>query len=254
MREGQSKWTWVYTILLVGFIAAVGGAVWHWREQVSAVSSSQERVQEWIASLGPWGPLVGIGLNMAQVLLAPIPGQFVGLMNGYLYGVGLGTLYSMVGLLLGSTLAMVLARRFGRPLAERLVDAETLARWDRITNRQGPLFFFLIYLIPGLPDDIVCFLIGLSPLPIARMVVLAMIGRLPGVLVSCWFGAHTTELPLWAWIALGAGTCGIAWVFWRCGAQFETAMVGLIEKLTGRRRPGAEPEDSAAEEGYPASP
>ena len=58
--------------------------------------------------------------------------------------------------------------------------------------------FFLIYLIPGLPDDIVCFVVGLSQLDLRQMIVLAKLGRLPGVSISCRVGAHATELPPWA--------------------------------------------------------
>jgi len=181
--------------------------------------------------LGPWGPLVSIALNAAQVLLAPLPGQFVGLVNGYLYSVWLGTLYSMAGLVLGTTLAMGLARWFGRPLVERLVNPEKLSRWDRIANRQGPLFFFLVFLFPFVPDDVACFLIGLSPLAIPRMVVLATLGRLPGVFVSCWVGAYATELPWWAWAPLGGGAAALAWAFWRYQTRLESLMADLIQRL-----------------------
>jgi len=236
------KATWIYVALLVVLIAAIGWAAWRW-------FGDQERIQEWVAGFGPWGPLVSVALNVAQVLLAPIPGQFVGVMNGYLYGIWLGTLYSMIGLLLGTMLAMTLARRLGRPLVERLVNPEQLARWDRIAGRQGPPFFFLVYLFPSLPDDVVCFLIGLSPLAIPRMVVLATLGRLPGVFVSCWVGARAAELPWWAWITLGGGAVALAWVFWRYQAQLEATMVRLIQRLAGRRGSKAPPERSIAEEG-----
>ena len=223
------------TVFLVVLVAAIGGALWYWREPLWALFSDQERVQEWVAGFGPWGPLASIALNVAQVLLAPVPGQFVGLVNGYLYGVWSGTLYSMIGLLLGTTLAMVLGRWFGRPLVERLVSPEKLAHWDRIAGRQGPLFFFLVFLFPLVPDDIACFLIGLSPLVIPRMLVLTTLGRLPGVFVSCWLGAYATELPWWVWIPLGGGAAALAWVFWRYQARLEALMVCLIQRLAGRR-------------------
>jgi len=229
----KSGWTRKHTILLVVLVAAIGWAVYHWREPLWALLRDQERVREWVAGFGPWAPLVSVALNTAQVLLAPIPGQFIGVMNGYLYGIWLGTLYSMLGLLIGTMLAMGLARWFGRPLVERLVDPEQLARWDRITHRRGPPFFFLIYLFPSLPDDIVCFLIGLSSLALPRMIVLAMIGRLPGVVISCWVGAYAGELPWWAWIPLGGGAGALAWAFWRYQARLEAGLVGLIHKLAG---------------------
>jgi uncharacterized membrane protein YdjX (TVP38/TMEM64 family) len=230
-QEGGDNWATARTASIVMLVIVAAGTLWYWREPMWAFFSSPERVREWVASFGPWGPLVSIGINAAQVLLAPIPGQFVGLANGYLYGVWPGTLYSCIGLLLGTTLAMVLGRRFGRPLVERLVSPNTLARWDRIADQQGPLFFFLVFLLPLLPDDVACFLIGLSPLSIPRMLLLIMPARLPGVFVSCWLGAYATGLPWWAWIPLGGGATGLAWAFWHFQTQLENLMVRLIRRM-----------------------
>lgn len=239
--EGARR-AWIRAALLAALVLGTGGALWYWREPLWTLFGDQARVQEWVQEwvqgFGPWGPLVSMALNVAQVLLAPMPGQVVGLANGYLYGVWLGTIYSMVGLLVGRAMAMVMARWFGRPLIERLVKPERLARWDRIIGRQGPLFLFLVFLFPFLPDDLVCFLIGLSSLSIPRMLVLSGLGGLPGVFFSCWLGANAADLPLWAWIPLGGGAAGLAWAFWRHQERLETGTVRLVRGLTRGRDPG----------------
>lgn len=232
MSERSNRWRgWPRLALVVTLAIALGAVLWYWREPLRALFSDRERVQAWVRSFGPWGPLVAIALNVVQVVLAPIPGQFVGVANGYLYGVALGTLNSMVGLLLGTAIATMLGRQFGRPLVERLVSPAQLARWDGIASRQGPWFFFLVFLFPFVPDDIASFLIGLSPLAIPPMLVLITLGRLPGVLVSCWVGAHAAGLPRWTWIPLGGGAAGLAWLFWRYHGEFEKLMVRLIQRL-----------------------
>jgi uncharacterized membrane protein YdjX (TVP38/TMEM64 family) len=232
MRQAPgSRPVYVHIAILLALIVIAGGALWYWREPLWTFFSDPQRIQAWVAGFGPWGPLISTALNVVQVLLAPIPGQFVGLMNGYLYGVWLGTLYSMAGLALGTALAMTLGRWFGRPLVERLANRETLARWDGLASRQGPLFFFLVFLFPFVPDDIACFLIGLSPLSIPRMLIIAALGRTPGVFISCWMGAYATGLPLWAWIPLGGGAAGLAWAFWRYQTHLENLAVRLIQQI-----------------------
>ena len=223
-------------------IAAIFGgsvALWLWWDPALELIGDRAGLRDWVARLGPWGPLVTITLNILQVLVAPIPGQFVGVMNGYLYGVAAGTLYSMVGLVLGTAMAMVLARRYGRPVVERLLPQAQIDRWDDIAGRQGPWFFFLVFLFPFLPDDVTSFLIGLSPLSLPPMLVLVTLGRLPGVLVSSWVGARASELPWWAWISLGGGATGLAWLFWRYQTRLESLMLSMIQRLLGADpRPG----------------
>lgn len=231
----NGKRVWIQIALLIAFILAISAALWYWHEPLWEFFNNQERIQAWILGFGPWAPVISIALNAAQVLAAPIPGQIIGIANGYLYGLWMGTLYSMIGLVVGRALAMLLGRWFGRPLVERLVKPEQLAKWDGIAHRRGPLFFFLIFLLPFLPDDMVCFLVGLSPLPILRMGVLSALGGLPGVFVSCWVGANASNLPWWAWIPLIGGAAVLGWVFWRYETRLEETMVGVAERLAPRR-------------------
>ena len=109
-RTGQR----IVGLVAIALVALAVGLLWG--PDLYRLLADRQVVQAWVAGFGPWGPLASILLNIVQVLLAPVPGQTVGLVNGYLYGVGLGTLYSLIGVQLGSALAMGLARTFGRPL------------------------------------------------------------------------------------------------------------------------------------------
>ncbi len=156
---------------------------------------SEEKARSLLLGFRVWGPFALILLQVLQVFLAPIPGQILGAAGGYIFGPWLGTLYSMAGVFLGSTLAVTLTRKFGRPLVERLVDKETLARADRLAERAGLWFFFIAFLLPFFPDDALCFLAGLSPIPLPWLLAVIILGRLPGVAASAFVGAGISRLP-----------------------------------------------------------
>jgi len=214
-------------IAVVGAVLAAG--VLLWRAGVWRALRNREALEE---LLGPWGPGAIIVGEILQVLLAPIPGQVVGIAAGYLYGAFWGTVLSMLGLTLGTLIAIWLARRLGRPLLERMASQELLDRIDGYVQRRGALAFFLIFLIPFLPDDVCCFVAGLTQLRIGELVLLAIVGRAPGVIVSTLVGARAQDLT-WPQLAIiGATGVILALVFARYQRQLEQAMFGLLDRFT----------------------
>lgn len=161
-----------------------------------ALFTDPEQARRIIADAGPWGPLVFIGLQIAQVFFAPIPGQITGLAGGYLFGMWAGTLYALIGAAIGFTLIFILARKLGRPFVERFVDKKYLDKFDYITKTNGTFIFFIIFLLPAFPDDIICYLAGLTTIKIRTLVIISVIGRIPGYLVLSLTGAGVADANL----------------------------------------------------------
>jgi len=226
-------------IAVLGLLALVVATLLIWHKPLLSFFTDRAKVQGFVMRFGPWAPLAAILLYVTQVLLAPIPGQAIDTVNGYLFGTAWGTIYSLVGVIAGSSVAMALARRFGRPWAERLIRKETMERLDGYSRRRGALFFFLVFLFPFLPDDVACFLAGLSPLPLAELVVLAAIGRLPGIFVANFVGANAAALTQTQGAFFIAVLAAIALAFWRYQERVEVAMLKamawLIDKLKAVR-------------------
>jgi uncharacterized membrane protein YdjX (TVP38/TMEM64 family) len=191
-----------------------------------------EQLRDWVLSWGALAPFAIIVLQIAQVLLAPIPGQGVGAVSGYLLGTWWGTVYSLTGTLIGSLIAIALARRFGRPLVERLVSREALSRLDAGASRRGLLFFTLVFLLPFLPDDVACFVAGLSAIPIPALMLAVLAGRTPGVLVSVWLGANARSLDSShiPWL-IGVGAL-IAALFLLFEARLRGVAMNLAKRLS----------------------
>ena len=144
-----------------------------------------------VGEFGPWAPVAFVLLQAAQVVAAPVPGQVLGFVGGYLFGTLPGALYSLVGVTIGSTVAFGLSRRFGRRYVERVVTAETLDRFDGVAADNAPFALFVAFLVPGLPDDAICFVAGLTEVPIRKLVVIALLGRAPAFLLVAFVGSET---------------------------------------------------------------
>ncbi|MEJ2696409.1 MAG: VTT domain-containing protein, partial [Candidatus Sulfobium sp.] len=114
---------------------------------------------------------------------APIPGEVTGFIGGYLYGPVLGIFLSTVGLTLGSWGAFALSRIFGRPFVERFVRKETLDKYDYLLHHKGAFLVFLLFLIPGMPKDLLCYILGLGHLSTKEFLVISTVGRFLGTVL-----------------------------------------------------------------------
>ena len=209
----------------------LGVVLFLWGRPLAKLLADVEQVRRFVASFGIWAPSAIIGLEVAQVVLAPIPGGAIDLTSGYLFGAGWGTLYSMAGVMGGTITALYLARRFGRPLVERLVPQHTLSRLDHYARHRGELFFLLLFLMPFTPNDVACFLAGLTPIPLARLILIALIGRIPGVLMANLMGASAMALSTSQWLLIGAPLLLIALGFWRYQERIEESLLRLLTRL-----------------------
>ena len=121
------------------------------------------------STLKQWGflaPLLFMALQALQVVFSPIPGEATGFLGGYLFGEWLGLLDSTIGLTVGSVAAFGIGRWLGERYVRNLVSKETWGKLGFIVEAEGAILCFILYLIPGLPKDIVCYLFGISPMPL----------------------------------------------------------------------------------------
>jgi uncharacterized membrane protein YdjX (TVP38/TMEM64 family) len=231
-------WTRWQTWLVVGLVVAILIApLLIWGRHLYALVQNQQRIRAWVEGFGLWGPAAIVILEFGQTLMAPIPGQAIEAVSGYLFGPWLGTLYAMIGIATGSLLNFALARRFGRPLMARLAGARRLARLDDLAERGGSLFFFLLWLFPLVPDDLACLASGLTPMPTRQFLLLMIVGRFPGIFVATLLGTHAAKIsPTWWIVSIGFLTLS-ALALWRWGEQVQAAMLHLLQRLSDQINP-----------------
>ncbi|MDR2336858.1 MAG: VTT domain-containing protein [Candidatus Nomurabacteria bacterium] len=191
MEKSTSKWLrqiWVplMVVLVLTLLIVLAMTVWH--EPIMSFFTSRNQFRDTISRAGIFAPLLFIIVQIAQIIIAPIPGQVVGIIGGMLFG-WLGVIYNIIGSVIGFFIVFKLSRKFGRPLAEKIFSKKILKKFDFVTKRKGAMTLFLIFLLPFFPDDIVCYLAGLTVIPIKKLLMISLAGRLPAIILNNLIGA-----------------------------------------------------------------
>jgi uncharacterized membrane protein YdjX (TVP38/TMEM64 family) len=183
-------------LLLVALIILLGtyglrplSILGSWGENLRKFYTEKKSFAEFLTSLGSYSPIFFILLQALQVVIALIPGELTGIVGGYIYGAPFGFIFSTLGLALGSMVAFELARSVGRPFVEKFVNQKLIKKFEFLTTDTGATLCFLLFLIPGFPKDVLCYLLGLSRIKLTAFLVLSTLGRMPGTLLLTLQGA-----------------------------------------------------------------
>lgn len=149
------------------------------------------RFREIIHSYGYYGVFVFLFFQILQTVIAPIPGEVVQIAGGFIYGVWLGTLYLVIGAVLGSVIAFYASRLLGYPLVKAFVPEDKLNKFIQLMQSQkAEMATFILFLLPGLPKDILCYVGGLTPINSLRFFLITIIARFPALFISVYIGAN----------------------------------------------------------------
>jgi uncharacterized membrane protein YdjX (TVP38/TMEM64 family) len=178
---------------------------------------SKKCMANFLQSLGQWSFLGFIGLQITQVVIAPIPGDVTGLIGGYLYGPWLGIIWSTIGLTIGSYIAFELARTFGKPFVKKWVPDKFMERFRFLLTHRGAFIVFLLFFLPGFPKDYLCYILGLGEFSALEFTVISGVGRLFGT-VLLTLGGNYIRLHQYVQFSV---VCGVALVAFALALAFK---------------------------------
>lgn len=176
--------------------------VWY-REQIVdflGMISDRQAVSAYLQSYGSLGPIVLFVLMVAQVFVAVIPGHALMVTAGYVYG-EVGLVLVILSTILGSQIAFLIARRYGRDLIYKIASPEIIKKWDDAARHQGILFYFFAFVLPIFPSDLMCYVAGLSTISARRFLVSNILGRSVVAISITFIGMSGMRPPVWFWVA-----------------------------------------------------
>ena len=142
------------------------------------IFESPDNLVKYIEKYGVLAPLIFILIQIVQVILPIIPGGASCLAGVLAFGPGLGFLYNYIGLCIGSIIAFFLSRKYGLKLILKLFKEETVNKYVAyIKQKKFEKVFFWGIFLPGAPDDLLCYIAGISNISFKKFLVIILLGK-----------------------------------------------------------------------------
>ncbi len=218
----------IFSILICAlYILKITGVL----EQIDSVES----LRSYVASFGYWAVVIYILLNTLQVVVLPLPG-FITLGTGVaLFGALKTAIYSFIGISLGSLIAFFIGRVLGYKVVCWLVGKETLDKTIKSIKNKDKVILTFMFLFPFFPDDILCFVAGLSSMSTPYFIGMILVCRLISVFSTAYslngsIIPYNTWWGILLWIVLFVVIVSISMLIYKKGEKIEKYFKKLFKK------------------------
>lgn len=140
---------------------------------------SQQSLEAFIGKAGIFGPLIFIFIQAIQVVIPILPGFVTCIAGAVVFGPLEGFIYSYTGMCLGSMMAFYISRKYGTAFVKKLVKPQTYDKyilWLEKGKKFDILFLLAIFL-PAAPDDVLCFIAGLTRMTWKKFTIIILLGK-----------------------------------------------------------------------------
>jgi uncharacterized membrane protein YdjX (TVP38/TMEM64 family) len=157
-----------------------------------------ESTQAWFRSFGATAWLIFFLIQLAQVVVLPIPAQLTTVAGTLIFGGGMAFLISTLAVILGSIIAFAIGRKLGVDIAIKISDKQTVDKYRNLLTKKGILFLPIMFIFPLFPDDLLCFIAGTTKMSWLYFLIVTVISRPIGLGAICLFGSGDI-IPFSGW-------------------------------------------------------
>ena len=190
MREQHRSLTlrqkrWIVGTGIVLFLVLSVLACWFAGRPLIQFAQEPERFRSWVDQQGLWGPLLFMGMIVLQIVVAIIPGEPLEIVAGYAFGALEGTLWCLLGAFAGRLAVFLLVRRFGTRAIEVFFPLDKLQSLRFLQNERRLTFWvFFLFFLPGTPKDLLCYIVGITKLPLRSWLVISAVAPIPSIITG----------------------------------------------------------------------
>lgn len=177
--------------------------------------TSIEALREYIESSGNWAVWVFILFQFLQVVILPIPSTVTVMAGVALFGPLKCSIFSFIGIFIGSVLAFGIGRWLGYKVVSWIVGKEDLDKWLKKIKGKDYLILSIMFLLPLFPDDVLCFIAGLSSMTWGYFLVMIFVTRALSITLSA-YSFDTIPFTTWwgilCWALIISAVLALFWL------------------------------------------
>lgn len=214
-------------VALIFFIISATGII----SKITSISA----LRDYIASFGATAVLIFILFQFLQVVILPIPGSVSVGVGVALFGPLRCSIFSFIGIFLGSVVAFAIGRVIGYKAVCWIVGKDDLDKWLEKVKGKDYLLLSIMFLLPLFPDDILCFVAGLSSITWTYFIIMIIITRLISVFTTS-YSLQLIPFNTWwgitIWVLLGAAVVASFWLVWKYSDKIDAFLKRKIKRKT----------------------
>ncbi|MFX0537204.1 TVP38/TMEM64 family protein [Ornithinimicrobium sp. Y1847] len=177
--------TWSKRIAIAGWVVLAGLVIWGIQ---SGVLSSVSQLRAFLSDFGPAAPVIYSLIGASEAIFPVVPGSASIIAAPILFGPVVGFFAAYAATCLGSIAVFFLSRDVGQELLLARFKPATVERYlGWLEHRHFTRWFAIAIALPVAPDDLLCYLAGLSKMRPRTFIIIILLLK-PWALLLYVFG------------------------------------------------------------------
>ncbi|WP_339238649.1 TVP38/TMEM64 family protein [Paenibacillus sp. FSL R5-0517] len=155
---------------------------------------TEENIRFWLEKFRSFGPLPGILLTFMKSFVPPLPTLLIVGVNGAVYGLWAGFLYSWIGMILGCTVTFLIVREIGKSaFVERWARKPRVQRSMVWIRRNAFGYVFLLSIFPVGPFVIINVAAGIARMRLLSFLLAVACGKAIMIFSVTYIGSNVEQ-------------------------------------------------------------
>ena len=138
----------------------------------------REALQAVVRSGGNLGMVAYFLIEVIYVTLTPLFNTAILIASGYIFGGHVGFVMNFLATSVGLFIIVLLVKKYGRPLLQRILSPSFYNRFDHLAQKVGPITLLICYVLPFTPDDELTYIVVAGPIGFKRFILPILLGTL----------------------------------------------------------------------------